>query len=198
MNKFHDIEIVILAGGKSSRMGQDKGLVLLNGKPMVTYAILLAGNLKLPLRIISNNLVYEKFGYPVTKDLISDKGPIGGLHTALKTTEHDYIFLLSCDSPLISEAIVQKIIANISGEKIIVPVSNDKIYPLCAIYPRKIELTAEENIRKNILKMTTLINSAEHKVINIQSLLDKDPYALININSPDDLKHIRNVKTYGN
>ncbi len=74
---------IILAGGKSSRMGEDKGLVLLNGKPMIQYVIEALKGVVSDIIIISNNASYNKFGIPVYPDIIKDKGPVGGIFTGL-------------------------------------------------------------------------------------------------------------------
>ena len=77
---------VILAGGKSSRMGFDKGLAILNGKPMIQYVIDVFEKLGLDIIIISNSPGYETFGYPIYNDLIPEKGPVGGIYTCLLYT----------------------------------------------------------------------------------------------------------------
>ena len=59
---------IILAGGKSSRMGEDKGLVLLNGKPMIQYVIEALKEVVSDIIIISNNASYNKFRVPVYSD----------------------------------------------------------------------------------------------------------------------------------
>ena len=94
-NQKRPISIFILAGGKSSRMGRDKGLVPLKGRPMISYLIDTIVGLDLPVSIISNESGYESFGYPVFPDLVKDKGPLGGILSAFSNTETDHCLILS-------------------------------------------------------------------------------------------------------
>ena len=66
------LSAIILAGGKSSRMGTDKGLVLFNGKPMVEYLIEIFRSLNIPTIIVANNSEYNQFDVPVFEDLIKN------------------------------------------------------------------------------------------------------------------------------
>ena len=82
----NNISGYILAGGKSSRMGSDKGLMLLNKKAVIQHAIEQLEKSVKNIFIISNNIEYEKFGFKLIPDLIKDIGPAGGIYTALKHT----------------------------------------------------------------------------------------------------------------
>jgi len=76
---------IILAGGKSSRMGKDKGWVLFRKKPLIDYAVELLGGICQSIVISANNSAYDKLGLPVYHDIIPDSGPMGGIYTCLKT-----------------------------------------------------------------------------------------------------------------
>ena len=101
---------VILAGGKSSRMGTDKGLLELNGKPLIQYAIDTLKSIGLEIIIISNNSDYEQFGFPVYPDIIPDKGPIGGVYTALSYSSTEKNLIVSCDTPFLSKKLLNYLI----------------------------------------------------------------------------------------
>jgi molybdopterin-guanine dinucleotide biosynthesis protein A len=79
----------ILAGGKSSRMHTDKGLLLFEGKAMVQYFIEQLQPIFSKLFIVSNNPEDEKFRLEVIPDSIKDIGPAGGIYTALKHSNSD-------------------------------------------------------------------------------------------------------------
>ena len=81
-----ELEVFILAGGKSRRMGTDKGIISFNGKAMVQYSIDKANQLSDRVTIISNNLAYKEFGVSVVKDIVPNIGPIGGVYTCLLYT----------------------------------------------------------------------------------------------------------------
>lgn len=70
---------IILAGGKSSRMGVDKGLMLLNEKPMVQHVIDAVKLVADEIIIVANNKEYKQFGYTVISDEIENAGPLAGI-----------------------------------------------------------------------------------------------------------------------
>lgn len=95
---------IILAGGKSQRMGTDKWLLLLKGKPFISHIYeamkpIFGDNIV----IVSSNPEYDKYGYKRIEDLISNKGPVGGLYTALKQSKTKFNLVLSVDVPLVQQ-----------------------------------------------------------------------------------------------
>src|SRR5205085_569112 len=90
-------EICVLAGGLSSRMGQDKARLRLGRLTLPGHLRALAKNVKLPLRVIRH-------------DLVPRCGPLGGIYTALKTTKADAVIFLACDMPLVSPELLAKIV----------------------------------------------------------------------------------------
>src|SRR5690349_6523011 len=96
------LEVCILAGGLSTRMGGDKARLRLGRRTMLSIIRGTASDLGVPVRIIR-------------KDLIARCGPLGGLLTGLKTTRADAVLFLACDMPLISRALLHKII-HVSSE----------------------------------------------------------------------------------
>jgi molybdopterin-guanine dinucleotide biosynthesis protein A len=88
----------VLAGGRSSRMGRDKALLPLAGKPLVEHALIKLRRICRDVAILSNNAELERLG-PVVKDLHPDCGPMGGLEAALAHSVHDWNLVLPVDVP---------------------------------------------------------------------------------------------------
>lgn len=186
---MNSISVYILAGGKSSRMGEDKGLKLLNNKPMIEYSIetlrsyFLNTSVKRTnetIKIISNNLKYKEFGLEVIEDYIKDKGPLGGIYTALKDTSEDSALIISCDIPFITEKALEDIICSYNNEKIIVAGNDQRIQPLFGIYSKEILSRLKENIENNRLKMINFLTENKVKVIEIEDTIFR------NINTPEE------------
>ena len=87
--ELNQITSIILAGGKSSRMGQDKGFLGLEGKPMIQYGIETAQRLSNHIVVIANNKSYHSLGVPVFPDVYIKKGPLGGIHSGLTHSKTD-------------------------------------------------------------------------------------------------------------
>ena len=92
------IEVCILAGGKSSRMGQPKSAMLLEGSPLLHWSRRIAQAAGLPYRVID-------------RDLSESRGPISGIQTALKTTHANAVIFLSCDMPFVRSSTLRQLIA---------------------------------------------------------------------------------------
>ncbi|BDM62787.1 molybdenum cofactor guanylyltransferase [Shewanella sp. NFH-SH190041] len=99
------IEAVILAGGRARRMGgEDKGLVELNGRPMISYTLdrLTPQVTSMVINANRSQETYRQFGLPVFCDDQSGfLGPLAGIVSALKRTHADYLLTVPCDSPLL-------------------------------------------------------------------------------------------------
>ena len=90
----------VLAGGRSSRMGRDKALLELRGKPLVEHAVLKLRRICAEVAILSNQAVLGRFA-PVVGDLHPDCGPMSGLEAALAHTSHDWSMVLPVDVPFV-------------------------------------------------------------------------------------------------
>ncbi|MES2575776.1 MAG: molybdenum cofactor guanylyltransferase [Bacteroidota bacterium] len=181
---------IILAGGKSQRMGTDKGLLPLNGKPFITHVYeamkpIFGDNIV----VVSSNADYDAFGYNRIEDLISDKGPVGGLYTALKQSKTKFNLVLSVDVPLITTELVQWLVDNHDDGYLVTQVQVDeKVSPLVAVYDRALRTLLGEHMAGNQLKLREVI--AE---VNVQTLIIPEKWSkqLQNINTEEDYKKIQ-------
>ena len=104
---------IILAGGKSSRMGTDKGLLKLNGKSMVEYVIDALTEMCSRVLIVSNNIEYRRYGIDVVKDIYEDKGPLGGLYSGLMNSNSQVNICVSCDIPNVNADVFKFLLLHI-------------------------------------------------------------------------------------
>jgi molybdenum cofactor guanylyltransferase len=178
-----NIDAFILAGGESQRMGEDKGLALLKGIPMVKHVINGLVKFNLKVRLISGNENYSQFGLPVHQDLVKGKGPMGGLFTALSFSENDYVLLIGCDMPFISINLLERLTKNAKQGMVTVAESNGRINPLLAIYPKSFLGHVQKNIEGEKLKMQDFILKNPHHVVPMDNIENIDPVTYSNINS---------------
>lgn len=189
MISLGNIEAFILAGGKSRRMEEDKGLALLKGLPMVSPIIETIQAVPLKVSLITGNKNYSKFKIPLYEDLIKDKGPMGGLMTALEKTSVPYVLLMGCDMPFINQHAISYLINNSEKDKITVSQTDGYTNPLFAIYPKSVLYELKVCIENNQLKMRDFICSQDHDIIKMDYFNLKEPKALTNINSRAELKY---------
>lgn len=186
MKKELEIEAFVLAGGKSSRMGSDKGVVQLKGKPMISYVLETLQKVGLPVRIIANNKNYESFGFPVVHDVVKDKGPLGGLLTAFENSTADAVVLVSCDMPFLPEESIKRLIKSGDFLTIVAAQVGERVNPLFALYPIKFKQEVEARIFSKRLKMTDFILANKHKLVSSET--GKHIGNFRNINTRQELK----------
>jgi len=183
---------IILAGGKSSRMGTDKGLVLLNGKPMIKHVIEAVEKTEIEnVMLISNNLAYKQFGLPVYADMIKNKGPLGGIYTGLSNTSTLRNLILSCDIPFVNEDIINILIHDESKSPISVVKYKEITHHLIGVFHASIVDDLYTEIVNDNLKVGQFIQSKNATVIDLETQLpDMKSQGVANINTRDELKKL--------
>ena len=182
----------ILSGGKSSRMGTDKGLVQLHQKPLISYLIETLQKLDFDIKIIAHHSDYHNFNLEVIKDIYPEKGPLGGVFTALNDAQTDCL-IISVDTPFITEKQIAQLLENHQKNQLTLAFSEDKIYPLFGIYPFHLFEKLKENILQNQLKLMKFVDENSPKKIEFNfSSLEKQ-----NINTFEELKKAEKLLKYG-
>ena len=186
----NDITGIILAGGKSKRMGTDKGLVILNNKPFIEHIISVLEALVSNIIIVSDSKNYDSFGLNRIDDEIKDAGPLAGVYSGLKTSKNTYNLVLSCDIPLINKILLKQLICNNEADVDIIQVeSQGQSMPLIALYKKQCEPIFYKLLSTGERRLRFAVNSCKVKTI----LLDASSAIFTtNINSPEQLKQISN------
>ena len=182
---------IILAGGKSSRMGVDKGLVLLNGKPMIQYVIEALKEVVSNIIIISNNASYNKFGVPVYSDIIKNKGPVGGIYTGLYHSTTELNFCISCDVPMISSDFIFWLLNKSGNASVTLPMCKDKVHQMIGVYSKQVLSYFKESAEKEHLKLSQVNKDMACEIIDIEKeYANFDELIFSNINTKNELINI--------
>ena len=181
------ITSIILAGGKSRRMGTDKALLELEGKPLLEKAIGICKAFSSKILISSNNLEHGIFGLPVVRDEIENCGPMGGVYSCLKKSESNWNFIISVDSPFVEPEFLEFLISNIKEYDAIVPVSSKGEEPLIALYNISSLVELKKMMETGNFKMQNFIHSVSTNWIDAQSWEKRYPKLFYNLNRPEDL-----------
>lgn len=180
---------IILAGGKSSRMGTDKGLQQLCGKPLIGYAIEVLSGICSTILISSSSDAYHSLGYKVVADEFPGIGPMGGIYSALRQSKTENNLVLSCDLPFVSNELLTYILEKSKGYQVAVPYEGNRHYePLCGFYHLSVLDILSNYIKKGNYKLPDLFDeiSINKLVINNElGFYDKDFF--MNVNTQNDL-----------
>ena len=188
MKNSNPITAIILAGGQSRRMGRDKGLVMLNGKPMVQHVLDKAQSITDNAMIITNQPGYEHFGVPTYSDLIEDKGPLGGIYTGLHYTQTEYNLVLSCDIPLVPVSFLKRLVSYRGENQAWVPVQGQHFQPLCAIYKKEIVPQIKLSVKAGQLSMHKFLETINTAFIDMSDVGVEYKNGFANLNSPEDVE----------
>lgn len=176
---------IILAGGKSSRMGEDKGVMLFNGKPMIEHIIDTVKPLVDDVIIISNQEGYNTFGYSVYTDLIKDSGPLAGLYTGLTYSNTKKNVVLSCDVPFVTEDVIKELIKNCNNVNGVICENDGKTHQLIGVYDKLCAEFFKNELESGQRKVKLALQKLKFKTINLNHFENK---VFNNINAKDDIK----------
>ena len=173
---------IILAGGKSSRMGTDKGLMLFRKKPMIQYIIDPMAKICSRILIVTSNPMYGMFGFELVKDEQPDYGPVMGVLSGLRQSNTDLNLVLSCDAPFVGFEFMKKLVLK-SGEVEVVAASSSKgIHPLIAAYWKDCISTFDKAVRDDEHRLRSVL-----KQLNVEEVSPEDENLLRNVNYKEDL-----------
>lgn len=180
---------IVLAGGKSRRMGNEKGLIELNSKPLIQYAIDALEPICETILISTNSHFYDFLPYQKITDEFPNSGPMGGIYSCLKASKTDQNLVLSCDMPFIKSQLLADLIENSDGFDIVVPWNGEQRFePICAFYRKNVESTfLDFMLQKNYKIPDTFERVKTNKYLISEDLpyLSKDLF--FNVNSKEEL-----------
>jgi molybdenum cofactor guanylyltransferase len=178
------VTAIILAGGKSSRMGTDKGLVGYGGLSLVQYSIKACEIITKDILISTRNQDYIRFGYPLVADNFTERGPVGGLEAALSASRTELNIICPCDMPGINADILKMLLMECQATMAVVAKDPEgKIYPVLGVYNRTAIPVIREQIRLGEYRMTRLLQRLDAKTVLVEAVSQ-----LVNFNFPEDLQ----------
>ncbi len=190
MEKENLVTGIILAGGKSSRMGFDKGLAIVSGKKIIEHLYESLLQVVDEVIIIANTNSYDYLKLPVFEDIYKEKGPVGGIYTGLfhSTTEKNLI--VACDMPFVTPQLLTYLLEHSGSNQIVVPTVNDNLEPLCGYYKKEILEQLKELIEMDVLPVHKVIEFFDHLALKINDEEVSASTIFTNINKPEDIQQI--------
>jgi len=181
---FTNVTGIVLAGGKSSRMGTDKALKIFRNKPLIQHAVDILKQICSQVVISANHNDYQFTECEVWPDERSEIGPIAGIYSCLKHSVTQWNMVLSCDMPLIEPDILISMFLRREDYDIVLPVhDSDGLEPLCAIYNRRLILPLEEFMDTGNYSLWQFIRRSKHHLVEIPS---QSKGMFVNVNTSQD------------
>jgi molybdopterin-guanine dinucleotide biosynthesis protein A len=180
----------LVAGGRASRLhGLAKGLLQLEGEPIVARSLRLFRQLFSTAVVVANDAApYAAFGAPVVPDVIAGKGAPSGLHTALTAARTEWVFTAACDMPFLAPEPIAWLAARRGGARAVVVMWHGQIEPLHAFWSRACLPLVDRMLREGDPSMWMIATAVGAKLVPEEEwrLVDPDGRAFANVNTPED------------
>ncbi len=180
---------VVLSGGLSRRMGgQEKALLKLKGKTMIRYTLEKLGPQVNTLIINANQHTeqYQQYGYPVIGDQFGNfDGPLAGIYTALSYSNDPFLMVVPCDSPLISDNLVERLYSGICNSKSLIAVAHDgeRLQPVFALISNQLNSSLESYLKTGQRKLDSWYVENRAAIVDFSDAKEM----FLNINTAEDL-----------
>jgi len=150
----------VLTGGESSRMGRDKAMLSWRSRPLVESVVEAVKSAARNVTLIGAPERYAHLGHRVLADLRPGMGPLGGIHTALKTQSGELNLIVACDMPGLSGTLLTNLLRAATQNNALCTVTRDGgggIHPLCAVYRTECLSFIEDALKERRLRLLDLV-----------------------------------------
>lgn len=203
MKRRSQVAAFILAGGLSSRMGREKGLLEIGGEPLIVRTARSIEPLATEVTVIGPPERYAALGLRAIADWNLErreeagamKTPLIGIATALRVTKLPWNLILACDLPYLTAAWLDWLISRAvdSGAQIVIPRTSRGLEPLAAVYRRKCAAAITAALERGVRKVTDALEGLRMECIpeGDWHKLDPEGRILKNMNAPDDYEEVK-------
>lgn len=188
------LTVAIQAGGESSRMGHDKGLVPFLGEPLIKRVLDRVAPLADEILVTTNAPEdYRFLSLPLFSDAFPGRGALGGLYTALEAAHQSLVAVVACDMPFANPGLLALARDRLVEEDLdaVVPRTEHGMEPFHAVYRRETCLPAVKSaLEAGKWRLISWLPDVQVATIEPQEIRQYDPagLAFLNLNTPEDLR----------
>jgi molybdenum cofactor guanylyltransferase len=189
---------IILAGGRSQRMGEDKAFIKISQKPiieMITDLFRKVFKETLIVTLRKDSYLYLNVG--VYEDIFPERGALGGLYTGLFRSNFSKAFAVACDMPFLNEDVINYLCQQADGYDVVVPRTEDGLQPLHALYSKRCVGAIETVLTDDKTRIVDFYPLVRVRMVDSREFVSLDPQmqSFVNINTPEELNRLKNQKT---
>jgi molybdopterin-guanine dinucleotide biosynthesis protein A len=180
---------IVLAGGRSSRMGKPKALLVFDREPLIVHVVAMLRRLCAEVVVVAApGQDLPPMPVTVVRDDIAYQGPVGGLYYGLKASSGDVSFVTACDSAFLSAGLISHLISRIPEHDVVVPYWQGRFQPLHGVYRRSVLPFLEGQLARGELRPIYLFDKVRTCRIDEDEIRRFDPEGLsfFNMNTPED------------
>jgi len=214
LDRLDEAAAIILTGGKSSRMGSAKALLLFDGEPLVVHVARALNRIFRQIVVVASpgeqfielsgllgslssrpNQPNEpkKLNQPnvtLVRDEVAYQGPVGGIYYGLQAARGEFCFVTSCDVPFLNPALISHLVSQISDFDVVVPHWQERFQPLCAVYRTSVAPLLKAQLEHGELRPVFLYDKVRTRKVEEEEIrrFDPDGLSFFNMNSPEEYR----------
>lgn len=168
-------------------MGSDKAFLTIHGVTFIQRLLTLASSI-FPYTVISAKEVgkYADFGVPVIADDVTDAGPLAGIHACMIRTNTPFLFVLTCDVPMISGEVLRHVLQHAHEDEVTLIGTGQDRPLLCGVLPRLMEPALSEALRRGKHRVLSVLMRGKHTVLNCAAYSD----CLVGVNTREEYERL--------
>ena len=185
---------VILAGGKSTRMGSDKALLPYRGGRFIEAIYRLFAGIFSEVILVTNTPdQYDFLPCRKVQDILKDMGVLAGIHSGLYHSSNPAIFTVACDMPYLVEGLIRHMASRADAGGVLIPEGPDGLEPLHAVYGKGCLAAIETTLLGGQRRIISFFDRTNVNRMNLEQVAIYDPafVSFININTPTDYYELR-------
>jgi molybdopterin-guanine dinucleotide biosynthesis protein A len=180
---------IVLAGGRSSRMGTPKALLPFDGEPLVAHVVTTLGRLFPEVVVVAApGQTLPAMPVRLVRDEVEHQGPVAGIYYGLRAARGDVGFVASCDSAFLNVDLISHLVSEAPGNDVVVPHWQDRYQPLHAVYRRSVLPLLAEQLARGELRPVHLFDRVRTRRVDEEEIrrFDPDGSSFFNMNTPAD------------
>jgi molybdopterin-guanine dinucleotide biosynthesis protein A len=188
---------IILSGGKSSRMGENKAFIEIDGVPIIQRILNLFKTLFSEILVVTNEVeLFQHLGARIHRDLIPGQGSLGGLYTGIYYSSFPHAFCVACDMPFLKSSVIRYLIEKTKDHDVVVPRTEDGLQPLHAIYSKNCLNPIRKIMEQKHFKIIDIYPMVKVNIVTEEEFRHLDPAreSFFNVNTPEELGLIKRPK----
>ena len=190
--EYPDVTLAVIAGGRGERLGGvAKGLLEVEGRPVLARLLELGGLLGDTLLVTNDPAPYARFPVRAVEDVVRGRGAPGGVHAALEGARTEWVLAVACDMPFVKEEAVRMLLKERSPDVDAVCFTvGGRVEPLLAVYRSALAAPWGERLRTEEPSLRSLLSGYRTKLLPETSLraVDEGLHSVASMNTPEDLK----------
>jgi len=191
---------IVLAGGKSLRLGRDKASIVIGGERLIQRVINLVAHLSDEIIVVTSEqqkglALFSDLSAKVVVDIYPGKGSLGGIYTGLRASSFSHSLVVACDMPFLNLALLRYLVSLAVKFDIVIPRLRGLVEPLHAVYSKNCLAPAEKLLQRSQLKIIDIFDKVKVRYVEKEEIdrFDPEHLSFFNINTQDDLNKAREM-----